>query len=284
MQAEMFAIFKALKYIQQNKNQYKNPITLYTDSKATLHILEQKRRNSKLANELINLADLLNEHQKINFNWIRAHRGNEYNELADKLAKRATTLDTETGYKRLPHKEIKRKIQTITTSLWQEEWTHSQTGRQCYKFFLNITERIKNKHFNPSFGITQCLTQHGNFGSYLFRFRKIDNMYCETDEDKEDNVYHYLYECKKYEKEGEQFQMKCLYAGFNWPPKETEIVNKKTLFRALEQYIRDTETLIRPYHRQKIRTQDNTRETEQNTSEDEEGEEHSTNSTTEDSD
>ncbi|XP_067137105.1 uncharacterized protein [Centruroides vittatus] len=245
-QAEMYAIVKALDHIQQNNYQEKQ-IEIFSDSRATLHILQNKKIATKIAQDLIAISESTSKNHNLSYNWIPAHKGHVGNEQADKLAKWATKTNTTKAYARIPLTEIRSQINKITQNLWQQEWDSSETGRYCYKFFPTIQDRLQNKHFTVNFGVTQCLTRHGNFGEYLHRFCIRKSNLCDVDDSKKDDVQHYLFECTKFTTERENFQMKTLYAGFNWPPDEKDIVGNKTLFSALNQYIKDTKILINPY-------------------------------------
>ncbi|XP_067129396.1 uncharacterized protein [Centruroides vittatus] len=218
-----------------------------SDSRATLHILQNKKIATKIAQDLIAISESTSKNHNLSYNWIPAHKGHVGNEQADKLAKWATRTNTTKGYARIPLTEIRSQINKIMQNLWQQEWDSSETGRYCYKFFPTIQDRLQNKHFTVNFGVTQCLTRHGNFGEYLHRFCIRKSNLCDVDDSKKDDVQHYLFECTKFTTERENFQMKTLYAGFNWPPDEKDIVGNKTLFSALNQYIKDTKILINPY-------------------------------------
>ncbi|XP_023220354.1 uncharacterized protein LOC111622233 [Centruroides sculpturatus] len=256
VQAETFAIYKALDHIYKNKNHYRGELNIHTDSQTALSILKTKNRKTKLTNELIQISEKIQRIRNITFSWIPGHQGHKGNEMADELAKRATRTDINRIYTRIPIKEIKKQIKNITEKIWQQEWTTSTTGRNCFKYFPNIKDRLQNKVFNLSFGITQCITNHGNFKAYLHRFKKIDNPYCDIDTTKEDNAHHYLMECTKFNNQRETFIEKCLRAGHNWPPRDTDLVTDKNLFKALEKYINDTKVLIEINHKNKHQKDD----------------------------
>ncbi|XP_023228152.1 uncharacterized protein LOC111628561 [Centruroides sculpturatus] len=205
-QAELWGIFKALTYISQLSHTTYKELLVFTDSRAALHILRRENNKSALAKELINLATKLGKQLKISFNWIPGHAGHAGNELADKLAKKASIAQTKITYWRLPISSITKYINQQICALWQTEWEESPTGRLCFKFFPSIEDRQKNRIFKPSFQTTQCLTGHGCFNSYLRHFKKRDYNHCDANTNNEDTVHHFLFECTKYTTLRENFK------------------------------------------------------------------------------
>ncbi|XP_067132599.1 uncharacterized protein [Centruroides vittatus] len=133
-QAELWAVFKALQHVDNKLQNFKGPIKVYTNSRVVIHTLKNQKGRTQLANELIGLAQKLGKNKIIKFQWIPGHKGNEGNEKADKLAKRAALKNLPTTYKRIPLNIIKNKIKEIVEQQWQEEWEHSTTGRTLYRF------------------------------------------------------------------------------------------------------------------------------------------------------
>ncbi|XP_023243247.1 uncharacterized protein LOC111641343 [Centruroides sculpturatus] len=146
IQAELWSIFKALTYISQLSHITYKKLLVFTDSRAALHILRRENNKSALAKELINLATKLGKQLKISFDWIPGHVGHAGNELADKLAKKASIAHTKITYSRLPISSITKYINQQICALWQTEWEESPTGRLCFKFFPSIEDRQKKKH------------------------------------------------------------------------------------------------------------------------------------------
>ncbi|KAL6416571.1 hypothetical protein ACFW04_013341 [Cataglyphis niger] len=65
----------------------------------------------------------------------------------------------------------------------------------------HFQEWIGRKHGNISFRITQLLTGHGCFGTYLYRIGKVPEPYCEhcNVQNEEDSPEHTLEDCKAWE-------------------------------------------------------------------------------------
>jgi ribonuclease HI len=89
-QAEQMAILKALEYIQRLKEEEKT-VTVYTDSRITLQLLQNQKRHTHLIDQIRNkVLDMERHEWKVNFSWIKEHVGQRGKELADTLAKEAS--------------------------------------------------------------------------------------------------------------------------------------------------------------------------------------------------
>tara|TARA_Y100001958_G_C21165745_1_gene498641 strand:+ start:815 stop:1228 length:414 start_codon:yes stop_codon:yes gene_type:complete len=90
---ELIAVISALKYVK------KENIELFTDSKYTKDgiekwILNWKKNGWKTANkqdvknmDLWQNLDKLNEKKNVQWNWVKGHSDNKYNNMADELAR-----------------------------------------------------------------------------------------------------------------------------------------------------------------------------------------------------
>ena len=65
-----------------------------------------------------------------------------------------------------------------TIQLWQLRWSTSKKGRWTYNLIPNIEQWLNRKHGEVDFYLTQILTGHGCFRSYLYRFKRADSPYC----------------------------------------------------------------------------------------------------------
>lgn len=57
-------------------------------------------------------------------------------------------------------------------------WDSYRTGRKGHIFFPKVFDRVKLKNLNIHFYNLQMLSGHGQFGSYLHRFRLADDYAC----------------------------------------------------------------------------------------------------------
>ena len=58
---------------------------------------------------------------------------------------------------------------TALMGAWQSRWSDSQKGRWTWKLIPDIAPWVLRRHGQVSFRLTQLLTGHGCFGSYLVR-------------------------------------------------------------------------------------------------------------------
>lgn len=77
---ELKAVIEVLKNIN-----FKNEYTIYSDSQLTINCAEGKwKRKANL--DLWEEYDNHSKNKKINYEWVKAHNGNKYNEMVDKIA------------------------------------------------------------------------------------------------------------------------------------------------------------------------------------------------------
>jgi ribonuclease HI len=77
---ELLAIIEALDFVQGNE------YNIYTDSNLTLKCAKKEwKRKSNL--DLWSIFDKVSNGKILNWIWVKAHNGNVYNEIVDKMAK-----------------------------------------------------------------------------------------------------------------------------------------------------------------------------------------------------
>lgn len=80
---EMMAVLEGLSFLENEST--KLTINIYSDSQYVINCATGKwKRNKNL--ELWEKLDKLIKKFKINWNWVRGHTGDKYNEIADRLA------------------------------------------------------------------------------------------------------------------------------------------------------------------------------------------------------
>lgn len=85
---------------------------------------------------------------------------------------------------------------------WQCRWDREKTGRWTHSLIPNIKNWMERSHGESSYYLTQVLTGHGCFRSYLQRIGKLQDGTCEEC-GTEDTARHVLFECIKYTAERE---------------------------------------------------------------------------------
>lgn len=77
---ELQAVIESLKFAQNQK------YTIYTDSKLTMNCaLGKWKRNANL--DLWKEYNEVSKNKELKWEWVKAHNGDEYNELVDKLSR-----------------------------------------------------------------------------------------------------------------------------------------------------------------------------------------------------
>ncbi|XP_023223857.1 uncharacterized protein LOC111625059 [Centruroides sculpturatus] len=148
-QAELWAMLRALVHVTANQKKYNGSISINTDSKYVLNILNYKGKITFNGARMNHLAQNLNKRRNITFYWVPGHTGIRGNEEADKLAKRAATLNTNYAFSRIPPTYVNKYISERILDNWQEEWESSNTGRTTYKFLPSIHKRQQYNYIIP---------------------------------------------------------------------------------------------------------------------------------------
>jgi ribonuclease HI len=86
--AELFAIQKALEAIKPDKRHY--PIKIYSDSKYAIGSVTGKMKGTKNPDLIHPIRQMLLDFPEVEFIWVKAHSGNRWNEIADRLALRGS--------------------------------------------------------------------------------------------------------------------------------------------------------------------------------------------------
>ncbi|KAH9414443.1 hypothetical protein DERP_015251 [Dermatophagoides pteronyssinus] len=167
-QAEQFAIERAAFWIKDKQS----TAIIYTDSLSTVNVINNRWNTDYLVHQIRTWI----KDKHICIEWIRGHQLNIGNELADKLAKEATTMNNITFFF-CPFNYLKKIIRLITTIKWNRLWLSSNNGRVTRLFFPTIFHR-RNSNLSPDYVITQFISNHGDFRSYLYRINRANDPYC----------------------------------------------------------------------------------------------------------
>ena len=148
---------------------------VHTDSRTTLDSLYNTDIHTFLIEEIRQQKyELETREWKIRFRWTKAHAEVWGNELADKLAKEASSrTDIPISYNRVPKRTIKRDLEDTSMKTWQREWDAADKGRIIKDYFPKVGERL-NAKVNITQNFTTMITGHGNIKAYLHRFKIIE--------------------------------------------------------------------------------------------------------------
>jgi ribonuclease HI len=94
----------------QSRQELGKTIIVYTDSRITLLLLlTNHKRHIYLIDKIrIKVMEMERNEWKIEFSWIKAHAGTEGNELADRLAKEASTATSRSATTKSPRAQFQR--------------------------------------------------------------------------------------------------------------------------------------------------------------------------------
>ncbi|XP_023233541.1 uncharacterized protein LOC111633237 [Centruroides sculpturatus] len=231
-QAEILAIAKAMDYIYSEWFRCNKTITIHTDSTTALH-------------------SVFSPHNKgDNILWVRGHTGVPGNEAADQLAKQAAASSLTPCYNKIPASKIRQWTLEFALGQWQEEWDNGSTGRLTHTFILSVNERLKWKHFKPTFSMTQLITGHGNFNSYLKRFHPKNTDICPCNSTSNQNSQHYLWDCELFKQERDRLMGHVFHAGNNWPCPNSRLMEDPNIYRHLIKFLETTAALNPPRDQQ----------------------------------
>jgi hypothetical protein len=97
--------------------------------------------------------------------------------------------------------EVKTMERELTIRKWQEEWDTTTKGRWTHRLIKDLNKWISRRHGSVGFRMTQCMSGHGVFGTYLQKIQKAPTggcMYCSSDAD---DAEHTLFVCSRWDQE-----------------------------------------------------------------------------------
>jgi hypothetical protein len=92
-----------------------------------------------------------------------------------------------------------------------------------------LKKRLNNYHFKPSYRLTQYISSHRNFKSYLIRFNLSNYYLCECEQSIESPL-HLIYNCDKYLNNRLQLINEVSRIGQKWPIIPPLLVENKDLY------------------------------------------------------
>ena len=102
---------------------------------------------------------------------------NVANERADYLAKTAASYITTIAYDEIPINRGKQILEDHYIKIWNEICVKSENASHT-KLYVPTTFRRLSFTLWPNFLLTQFLTNHGSFRSYLYKMNKTTSPYC----------------------------------------------------------------------------------------------------------
>ncbi|CAI6342698.1 unnamed protein product [Macrosiphum euphorbiae] len=102
---------------------------------------------------------------------------------------------------------IRKGERAISTSSWQSRWDRAAAGpdavgrRWTHRLLPDIARWIAKPAMSLTYRMTQALSAHGCFRSYLLRFKRAVDSYCVYCMNPEDTAEHTLFACPRWEDE-----------------------------------------------------------------------------------
>lgn len=101
----------------------------------------------------------------------------------------------------LPDREAANAARQISVASWQARWTSSSKGRWTYTLIPNVEAWYNRKHGNINYYLTQFLSGHGCFRSYLHRFGHDSSQFCPQCIDSVEDPLHVFFVCPRFDRE-----------------------------------------------------------------------------------
>jgi ribonuclease HI len=194
------AMETALKTMEKKKGRRYRAVHVFTDCEAAIMAVMARRRcaaHHKPLRRIRRAAKRINDQAtEIRISWVPGHADLEWNELADKEAKRVLLGETQScDNMEVSFETCKKLIRRQLQMDWQRQWNRLQTGRSTHSIFPVLPANIdfpSDRCTGVSF--SRLLLNDTLLMGHQFRKNMSETNACECDEAIED-VEHYLLKC-----------------------------------------------------------------------------------------
>ena len=199
-QAEAIAIEVAarrMSVIHKPKDKY---VRIFSDSQAVLKALDKQIvKSNTILNTKIALNELNEKVRSVTLHCIKAHRGQEGNELADAYAKQGAAKENVTRNAPITKHTITKIIEDKSNHFWENAWTNYKHCRQTKNFYPKPSKVLHKQTAKLSRSslstLIKIVTGQNNL-NYLTNiiFPELSDQ-CRFCEEEEETFIHLLNEC-----------------------------------------------------------------------------------------
>ena len=188
----------AINWIQNQRNK----VTTYAinvDSKSAILAIANKHTTHPIAVDSWRKLIELRKDISVKIHWVKGHSVLQGNEKADYMAKIVASYNPNITYDEIPMSRGKRILEDYYTAIWNATYTNSEKGPHTKTLIPSIFHR-KTQTLWPNYVLTQFLTNHGCFRSYLYKRTKASSPLCSCPEMEEQTALHLLKDCSLFSK------------------------------------------------------------------------------------
>jgi hypothetical protein len=124
----------------------------------------------------------------------------EGNERADYVARTIASYNPTISYDTIPVSRGKQILEDYYTKIWNGTYVNSEKAAHTKTLISSIFHRLDLPLW-PNYFLTQLLTNHGCFRTYLYKVEKVSTSLCNCPEKSEQTSRHLILDCSLLSKE-----------------------------------------------------------------------------------
>lgn len=168
--------------------------------KAALLAIANKHSTHPIAVDIRIKTMKIRTDSSINFHWIKGHTGLKGNERADYLARTIASYNPTISYDAIPVSRGNQILEDYYIKIWNGTYVNSEKAKHTKTLIPSIFHRLDLPLW-PNYSLTQLLTNHGCFRSYLYKMGKVPTSICNCPEKSEQTARHLILDCSLLSKE-----------------------------------------------------------------------------------
>lgn len=94
--------------------------------------------------------------------------------------------------------EVKSDLRLKSLRTWQERWDTSEKERWTHRLIPQIEDWLNRGHGEVNYYLTQMLSGHGCFRSYLYKYKHEDSPICPTCDNANEDAEHVFFVCPRF--------------------------------------------------------------------------------------